>query len=385
LILRDRSTANNGTINERRYAMQDGNWNTIAICDTTGSVGERYAYSAYGSPVFMNGTGTVQSASAIDFETLYAGYRFDGNSPQMYYVRNRFLLPMIGTWNRRDPLVLSSFTSLLAYLDGKAISSVDTLGLYEFKVVNVNPQSTYNGKWIYQHPVLENLLTLELENFQGKTSSPPFLAQGELFLPTTRPRVGILCRTGCKNVKFLQIFSLTTTDKKGSRVSENLQQLWIRETRTGKNELYKIEVQNETTCPFQPTGTVDYFPKNDPTPWFSTSEGGKMIDQPHGNPAFPPDGYVFETCAFCFDKDMVKNGIKYSTYPTLGCFRWGFHYVRNPATKEIGSIWHPVEASNSPSELMLKALKRYREAHPGLSEAILNGEVLVPILNAERP
>ncbi|MCX7386392.1 MAG: hypothetical protein NTX48_06970, partial [Planctomycetales bacterium] len=43
LILRDRSTANNGTINERRYAMQDGNWNTVAICDITGSVGERFA------------------------------------------------------------------------------------------------------------------------------------------------------------------------------------------------------------------------------------------------------------------------------------------------------------------------------------------------------
>ena len=55
LILRDRSTANNGTINERRYAMQDGNWNAIAICDITGFVGERYAYSAYGTPVFMTG------------------------------------------------------------------------------------------------------------------------------------------------------------------------------------------------------------------------------------------------------------------------------------------------------------------------------------------
>ena len=43
LILRDRSTANNGTMNERLYGMQDGNWNMIAICDTTGSVTERYA------------------------------------------------------------------------------------------------------------------------------------------------------------------------------------------------------------------------------------------------------------------------------------------------------------------------------------------------------
>ena len=114
LILRDRSTANNGTINERRYAMQDGNWNTIALCDITGSVGERYAYSAYGSPVFMNGTGVVQTSSAIGFETLYAGYRWDGATPQMYYVRNRFLMPMVGTWNKRDPL---------GYVDG--------MGLYQ--------------------------------------------------------------------------------------------------------------------------------------------------------------------------------------------------------------------------------------------------------------
>ncbi|MCX7386430.1 MAG: hypothetical protein NTX48_07160 [Planctomycetales bacterium] len=130
LILRDRSTANNGTINERRYAMQDGNWNTVAICDITGSVGERYAYSAYGSPVFMNGTGTVQSASAIGFETLYAGYRWDGATPQMYYVRSRFLLPMIGTWNRRDPLGYVDGMSLYGYGKSDPTDVVDPSGLW---------------------------------------------------------------------------------------------------------------------------------------------------------------------------------------------------------------------------------------------------------------
>ena len=70
LVLRDRSTANNGVINERRYAMQDGTWNTIAICDITGFVSERFAYSAYGTPVFMTGAGVVQMASAIGFEML---------------------------------------------------------------------------------------------------------------------------------------------------------------------------------------------------------------------------------------------------------------------------------------------------------------------------
>ena len=100
LVLRDRSTANNGTINERRYAMQDGNWNTIAICDITGSVTERFAYSAYGAPVFMTGAGVVQSASTVGFETLYTGYRFECATPQMHCARDRFLLPMIGTLNQ---------------------------------------------------------------------------------------------------------------------------------------------------------------------------------------------------------------------------------------------------------------------------------------------
>ncbi len=127
LVLRDRSTANNGTINERRYAMQDGNWNTIAICDITGFVGERYAYSAYGTPVFMTGAGVVQASSAIGFETLYAGYRYDGTTPQMYYVRNRFLLPMIGTWNRRDPLAyIDGFSLMMMY---GAVRAVDPYGL----------------------------------------------------------------------------------------------------------------------------------------------------------------------------------------------------------------------------------------------------------------
>ena len=150
LILRDRLTANNGTMNERRYGMQDGNWNKQAstptdegrssasvvetaspnsVCDTTGSVTERYAYSAYGAPVFMTGAGTVQTGSASEFETLYAGYRWDGESPQMYYVRNRFLLPVIGTWNRRDPMGYMDWSNFIAYVQLSPTSQTDSMGL----------------------------------------------------------------------------------------------------------------------------------------------------------------------------------------------------------------------------------------------------------------
>ena len=55
LVLRDRS--NGGTLNERCYALQDANWNVVAIyCSTAGTpaIVERYAYTAYGVCDFLN-------------------------------------------------------------------------------------------------------------------------------------------------------------------------------------------------------------------------------------------------------------------------------------------------------------------------------------------
>lgn len=76
----------------------------------------------------MTGAGAVQSASTVGFETLYAGYRYDGTMPQMYYVRNRFLLPMIGTWNKRDPLGYVDGTNLYQYLKNLPLHETDPSG-----------------------------------------------------------------------------------------------------------------------------------------------------------------------------------------------------------------------------------------------------------------
>jgi len=79
----------------------------------------------------MTGAMAVQSSSPIGFETLYAGYRWDSAAPQMYYVRNRFLLPVIGTWNRRDPLGYVDGMSLSEYASSSPAVSMDPMGLYE--------------------------------------------------------------------------------------------------------------------------------------------------------------------------------------------------------------------------------------------------------------
>ncbi|MFM7167290.1 MAG: hypothetical protein ACKO3T_18775, partial [Planctomycetaceae bacterium] len=130
LVLRDRDTDGNGTLDERRYCLQDGNWNTIALTSSTGTITERFSYDAYGVPTFLTSTGTVQAFSVTCWETLYAGYRWDGDPSRMYYVRNRFLLPYVGTWNKRDPLGYSSGLSLYELVSSSPESMVDGIGLF---------------------------------------------------------------------------------------------------------------------------------------------------------------------------------------------------------------------------------------------------------------
>src|SRR5690606_8399421 len=48
---------------ERQVAMQDANWNGTAIADATGTVQERYAYTAYGVPLFLDTDFNILSAT----------------------------------------------------------------------------------------------------------------------------------------------------------------------------------------------------------------------------------------------------------------------------------------------------------------------------------
>ena len=75
IILRDRDTDGNGTLDERRYALQDANWNVTGLVNTTGTVQQRFVYTAYGMPLFLNAS-FVSASNTSGWEFLYAGYRF---------------------------------------------------------------------------------------------------------------------------------------------------------------------------------------------------------------------------------------------------------------------------------------------------------------------
>ena len=102
LVLRDRDTDSNGTLDERLYPLQDANWNTTALVNTSGSVVERDTYSPFGVVTFRDASGTSLGASAKDWLFLHQGGQTDsiGN----YDFRNRVYSPTLGRWLTNDPL-----------------------------------------------------------------------------------------------------------------------------------------------------------------------------------------------------------------------------------------------------------------------------------------
>jgi hypothetical protein len=89
LVLRDRDTSEpkNGVLNERVYALEDANFNVVALADTGGSVQERYIYSPYGTSSASTGTFGSRGPSAYAWEYRYTGRRYDLATGLYYYRR----------------------------------------------------------------------------------------------------------------------------------------------------------------------------------------------------------------------------------------------------------------------------------------------------------
>lgn len=127
LVLRDRSPTNNGTLSERMYVVQDANWNVTAIVNNEGTVQERYRYTTYGAPTFLNADFSAKSSSDYTWETLYAGYRWDVPTG-FYQVRFRYLHPLLGLWLTRDPIGYRSGISLCEYVFDNPLNQTDPNG-----------------------------------------------------------------------------------------------------------------------------------------------------------------------------------------------------------------------------------------------------------------
>lgn len=149
LIVRDRDTDANGTLNERLYACQDANWNVTAITDSSGVPCERYSYSAYGLPFYVDIDFGQVLGSTKQWEHLYASYRFDA-SCALYNIRIRTYSPQLGVWLQRDPIGLADGPNLYAYVGCHPLTFVDPLGLQS--TFPLNPPADPLPPWLI--PVL---------------------------------------------------------------------------------------------------------------------------------------------------------------------------------------------------------------------------------------
>ena len=125
LVLRDRGLT--ATL-ERFYALQDANWNVVAICDPTGAVQERYAYTPYGVCQFLSSLFVVQpDGSAFDWNVLYTGRTLDLTG--LYYYRERYYHPLLGVFVSRDPIGQRGGINPYQYVGDRPAGRSDPTGL----------------------------------------------------------------------------------------------------------------------------------------------------------------------------------------------------------------------------------------------------------------
>ena len=139
LILRQRDVTSDGTIDETLYALQDANFNVVALAEPDGDIVERFVYDAYGKVSVRNANFTVKgnglySDSGYAWEIFYTGQRLDRESGLMYY-RNRYYHTGLGRFVNRDPIgYFGSKWNLYEYVGGRPCHETDPFGLGNLRV-----------------------------------------------------------------------------------------------------------------------------------------------------------------------------------------------------------------------------------------------------------
>jgi RHS repeat-associated protein len=167
VILRDRGS-------ERLYCLQDDNWNVTAIVDTSGTIQERYRYSAYGVPEFMDAAFNSISLGGYQWETFYAGYRLESESG-LCIARFRHLLPAVGIWTALDPLEYASGTSnFYTYVVNNPIALTDPFGIAPPPRVTKGEYWSATGSGIGSPQLTVNdcKIVLRLSTFDKLLTSP---------------------------------------------------------------------------------------------------------------------------------------------------------------------------------------------------------------------
>ena len=112
-----------------RYFHRTQQYSITTLTNGGGSVVERYAYSAYGTPTITDATGVVQVLSSEGNRYLYTGREWD-EALSLYHYRARMYDSESGQFSSRDPIgFYGGSWSLYGYTRSNALTLLDPFGL----------------------------------------------------------------------------------------------------------------------------------------------------------------------------------------------------------------------------------------------------------------
>ena len=85
------------------YFHRNQQYSVTAITTSTGTIAERYAYTAYGQPTILDASGTVLPTSNFSLRYSFTGREWDATLG-LYHFRARCMSPMTGRFLSRDPI-----------------------------------------------------------------------------------------------------------------------------------------------------------------------------------------------------------------------------------------------------------------------------------------
>jgi RHS repeat-associated protein len=89
----------------RLWAIQDANWNVVALVNNAGSVVERFDYTPFGSVTQLNPNGSAYTGTNYNWVYLWQGGRLDTVTGNLQF-RARDYSPVLMRWTTIDPIGL---------------------------------------------------------------------------------------------------------------------------------------------------------------------------------------------------------------------------------------------------------------------------------------
>ncbi|MFN9639942.1 MAG: RHS repeat domain-containing protein [Pirellula sp.] len=123
-------------------------YSITAITTSAGAVAERYAYSAYGEPTILDGSGSVIASSAINNRYSYTGREWDA-TVGLYHFRARWMSPKTGRFITKDPIKYKgSPYNLYELFGGESLNSLDYSGKAGCKCGEIVACNVSCGPWV---------------------------------------------------------------------------------------------------------------------------------------------------------------------------------------------------------------------------------------------